>query len=34
MADVPLEKIDDVTNKMQAHKQTIMSGSEPSIPAL
>jgi len=33
MADVPLEKVDEINHKMQAHKQTIMGGSEPSMPA-
>jgi len=32
MADVPMDKIDDITHKMQAHKQAIMGGSESSMP--
>jgi len=32
MADVPLDRIDDITHKMQAHKQAIMGGSESSMP--
>ncbi len=33
MADVPVEKIEDVTHKVEAHKQTVLGGTEPSIPA-
>jgi len=33
MADVPLEKVEDINDKMQAHKQTIMGGTDPSMPA-
>jgi len=33
MADVPLDKVDGINHKMQAHKQTVMGGSEPSMPA-
>jgi len=33
MADVPLEKVEEVNHKMEAHKQTIMGGSDPSMPA-
>lgn len=33
MADVPLEKVTEVTHKVEAHKQTILGGEEPSIPA-
>lgn len=33
MADVPLEKIEDITHKVEAHKHTVMGGTEPSIPA-
>lgn len=33
MADVPVERVEDITHKIEAHKQTILGGSEPSIPA-
>ncbi|MCW9048233.1 MAG: DUF1269 domain-containing protein [Gammaproteobacteria bacterium] len=33
IADVPLDRVDDINHKMQAHKETIMGGSDPSIPA-
>lgn len=33
MADVPIEKVSEVTHKVEAHKQTILGGEEPSIPA-
>lgn len=33
MVDAPLEKVNDITHKMQDHKSTIMGGSEPSMPA-
>jgi len=32
MADIPLDKIEDITHKMQAHKKAIMGGSESSMP--
>ncbi|MCW8935063.1 MAG: DUF1269 domain-containing protein [Gammaproteobacteria bacterium] len=32
IADVPIDKVDDINHKMQAHKETIMGGSDPSIP--
>lgn len=33
MADVPLARVDDITHKVEAHKQSIVGGAEPSIPA-
>jgi hypothetical protein len=33
MADVPMDKVEDITRKMKAHKKTILGGSEPSMPA-
>ncbi len=33
IADVPIDKVEIITHKMEAHKQTIMGGSDPSMPA-
>ena len=33
MADVPMEKVNEVTHKMEAHKDIMLGGEEPSIPA-
>jgi len=33
ITDVPIEKVEDITHKMQAHKQTILGGTDPSMPA-
>jgi len=33
ITDVPIEKAEDITHKMQAHKQTILGGTDPSMPA-
>jgi len=33
MVDVPMDKVEDITHKMQAHKKTIIGGSDPSMPA-
>jgi len=33
MTDIPVDKVEDITHKMEAHKQTIMGGSDPSMPA-
>jgi len=33
MADVPMDKVEDITHKMQSHKETIFGGSDPSMPA-
>ena len=32
MVDVPMNKVADITRKMQAHKTTVMGGSETSLP--
>ncbi|RDH83815.1 MAG: DUF1269 domain-containing protein [endosymbiont of Galathealinum brachiosum] len=33
MTDVPMEKVEVITQKMEAHKHTVLGGSDPSIPA-
>ena len=33
MADVPMIMVDSVTHKVEAHKQVITAGEDPSIPA-
>jgi len=33
MADVPLVKVESITHKVEAHKNAVMGGSEPSMPA-
>lgn len=33
MADVPVEKVTEVTHKVESHNQTVLGGEEPSIPA-
>ena len=33
MADVPLVQVETITHKIEAHKNAVMGGSEPSMPA-
>jgi len=33
MADIPIILVDSITHKVEAHKNAVMGGSEPSIPA-
>ena len=33
MADVPIDKVTEVKHKVEAHKQTILGGEDPSMPA-
>ncbi len=33
MADIPLDKISEITQRIEQHTNTVLSGSEPSIPA-
>ena len=33
ITDVPVDKVNIITSKIRAHKEAIMGGSEPSMPA-
>jgi len=33
MADIPLVQVENITHKIEAHKNAVMGGSEPSMPA-